>query len=97
MLEPKKVPQGISVEGVCFGLRTLLGGRLIQNVNMKIASAFIVLLCDNKSGTNDTIEVTLVSGRREFRRVRIVINFLFSPRLVETKRRRRPSEKLFVF
>lgn len=70
MLEPKKVPQGISVEGVCFGLRTLLGGRLIQNVNTKIASAFIVLLCDNKSGTNDTIEVTLVSRRRVFRGIR---------------------------
>lgn len=59
MLEAKKVPQGISVEGVCFGLRTLLGGRFIQNPDLKIASAFIVLLCDNKSGTNDTIEVTL--------------------------------------
>lgn len=59
MLEAKKVPQGISVEGVCFGLRTLLGSRMIQNPDVKIASAFIVLLCDNKSGTNDTIEVTL--------------------------------------
>lgn len=61
MLEAKKIPTGISVEGVCFGLRTLLGGRLIQNPDKKIAGAFIVLLCDNKSGTNDTIEVTLVS------------------------------------
>lgn len=59
MLEAKKVPQGISVEGVCFGLRTLLGSRLIQNQDPKISGAFIVLLCDNKSGTNDTIEVTL--------------------------------------
>lgn len=59
MLEAKKVPQGISVEGVCFGLRTLLGSRMIQNPEVKIATAFIVILCDNKSGTNDTIEVTI--------------------------------------
>lgn len=59
MLEAKKIPQGVSVDGVCFGLRTLLSGRLIQNEDAKIASAFLVVLCDNKSGSNDTIEVTL--------------------------------------
>lgn len=61
MLETKNVPQGITVEGVCFGLRTLLGGRMVKHPDPKIASTFIVILCDNKSGTNDTIEVTLVS------------------------------------
>lgn len=73
ILENRKVPAGITVEGVCFGLRTLLGGRLIKNADKKIASAFLVLLCDNKSGTNDTIEVTLVSFNTNLLRIELNI------------------------
>lgn len=45
---------------MCHVLRLQLGEKLIKSTSFDV-SIFIVLLCDIKAGTNDTIEVTLVS------------------------------------
>jgi jagged-1 len=59
ILDMLKIPKGLSTESYCHDLRTLLGGRMLEQ---KIFShSTIILICDIKSGTNDTIEVTVVS------------------------------------
>lgn len=60
LLENHRIQPGTSVEGICFSLRALLGTRLVKAIaNMQ--PPLLVLLCDLKTGTNDTIEVTIVS------------------------------------
>lgn len=61
LIKNKVIQPGTSVEGICFNLRTLLGTRLVQTIQ-ETQSPLLVLLCDIKSGTNDTIEVTIVSS-----------------------------------
>lgn len=61
LLENRAIQPGISVEGICFSLRTLLGTRLVK-ILTDMQPPLLVLLCDIKSGTNDTIEVTIVSS-----------------------------------
>lgn len=58
-----RLQRGTSVDGMCHILRLQLGERLVKSATFDVA-VFIVLLCDLKTGTNDTIEVTLVSWRR---------------------------------
>lgn len=59
-MENRVIQPGTSVEGICASLRTLLGTRLVKIV-ADMQPPLLVLLCDIKSGTNDTIEVTIVS------------------------------------
>lgn len=58
-LDMSKVSVGLSTEKYCHNLRTSVGGLMIEE-NFHSPSA-IVIICDIKTGTNDTIEVTLVS------------------------------------
>lgn len=60
LLESKRVLPGTSVEGVCLNLRILLGTRLVK-LSQEFGSPLMVILCDMKNGSNDTIEVTVVS------------------------------------
>lgn len=60
LMENRVIQPGTSVEGICASLRTLLGTRLVKIV-ADMQPPLLVLLCDIKSGTNDTIEVTIVS------------------------------------
>uniref|UniRef100_A0A182JX39 EGF-like domain-containing protein n=1 Tax=Anopheles christyi TaxID=43041 RepID=A0A182JX39_9DIPT len=58
LLELSRLIRGTSVDGMCHLLRLQLGEKLIKNTSFDV-SVFIVVLCDLKTGTNDTIEVTL--------------------------------------
>lgn len=60
LLENKRLPMGTTVEGFCSNLRTLLGIRLVKIMRMS-ESPLLIVLCDIKNGTTDTIEVTVVS------------------------------------
>jgi jagged-1 len=64
LLELNQLPKGATVETLCHSLRMLLGGRLIQNSKI-LVNTLLVLLCDIKNGTNDTIEVTISSPAKE--------------------------------
>lgn len=56
LLDKAKLPQGMTVEGLCGDLRRLLAN---QQAVERLDDA-LVLLCDLKVGYNDTVEVTLV-------------------------------------
>lgn len=60
LMENKSIQPSTSVEGICVNLRTLLGTRLVKIVQ-DATPPLLILLCDIKTGTNDTIEVTVVS------------------------------------
>lgn len=57
LLDRVKLPQGMTVEGLCGDLRRLLANQQA----MEGLDDYLVLLCDLKVGYNDTVEVTLVS------------------------------------
>ena len=59
ILDMLKIPKGLSTENYCHDLRTLLGGRVVEQ--KLFSHSTIILICDIKTGTNDTIEVTVVS------------------------------------
>lgn len=59
ILDVLKLEHGTSTEDFCHSLRTLLGGKLLEKKHF--ASAQLIIICDIKTGTNDTIEVTVVS------------------------------------
>lgn len=63
LLDLIKLTKGSSTEGFCHKLRTLLGGRMLEEKHF--FQSLIIIICDIKSGTNDTIEVTIVSRRRQ--------------------------------
>lgn len=58
LLDRIKLPQGITVEGLCGDLRRLLAN---QQANEGLQDE-LFLLCDLKADYNDTVEVTLVSS-----------------------------------
>lgn len=60
LMENKAIQPSTSVEGICVNLRTLLGTRLVKIIQ-DATPPQLILLCDIKTGTNDTIEVTVVS------------------------------------
>lgn len=60
LLDRVKLPQGMTVEGLCGDLRRLLANQQA----MEGLDDSLVLLCDLKVGYNDTVEVTLVSTAR---------------------------------
>lgn len=60
LLENRIIQTGTSAEGICFHLRTLLGTRLVK-ITQDSQHPLLVLICDIKTGTNDSIEVTIVS------------------------------------
>lgn len=53
-----RIPSKSSVEGICFNLRTVLASRIIHHQKVS-RFPLLILLCDIKSGTNDTIELTI--------------------------------------
>lgn len=57
------MPRKTSVEGICYNLRTVLAARLVRNFR-GTPSPLLVLLCDIKTGTNDTIELTVSTPAR---------------------------------
>lgn len=59
ILDALKIPRELSTDIYCHNLRTLLGGRIVEQ--KLFSHSTIILICDIKSGTNDTIEVTVVS------------------------------------
>lgn len=59
ILDMLKISKGLSTETYCHNLRMLLGGRMVEQ--KLFSHSAIILICDIKSGTNDTIEVTVVS------------------------------------
>lgn len=59
VLDMFNVSAGLSTENYCHNLRTIVGGLMIEK-NFHSPSA-IIIICDIKTGTNDTIEVTIVS------------------------------------
>lgn len=61
LMENKAIQPSTSVEGICVNLRTLLGTRLVKTIQ-DASPPLLILLCDIKTGTNDTIEVTVVSS-----------------------------------
>jgi jagged-like protein len=61
ILDILNISKGLSTESYCHNLRTLLGGRLLEQ--KLFSHSAIILICDIKSGTNDTIEVTVVSRK----------------------------------
>lgn len=63
LIENKSMPRGTSVEGICYSLRTIVGSRLVKS-RKEMKQPLLILLCDIKTGTNDTIEVTVVSPSR---------------------------------
>lgn len=60
LLERNRITSGTSVEEVCLNLRILLGIRLVKT-SQAFYFPLLIILCDIKSGSNDTIEVTVVS------------------------------------
>jgi jagged-1 len=59
VLDMLKISRGLSTESYCHNLRTILGGRMVEQEFFSHSA--IIIICDIKSGTNDTIEVTIVS------------------------------------
>lgn len=57
LLETNRIPIGTTVEGVCSILRSLLAAQLVKHSN---TDAQLIIICDIKTGSNDTIEVTMV-------------------------------------
>lgn len=60
LFDNRIIQTGTSAEGICFHLRTLLGTRLVKYTRDS-QHPLLVLICDIKTGTNDSIEVTIVS------------------------------------
>lgn len=57
LLERVRLPTGVSTEGLCGELRALLAAHQASSRG----AASLVVLCDLRTGTNDTLEVTMVS------------------------------------
>lgn len=68
LMDRSRLNPGSSVEGLCSVLRFLLASRLITeptidstNPSDQHENGMIIIICDLKAGTNDSIEVTVVS------------------------------------
>ncbi|XP_072376666.1 protein jagged-2 [Diabrotica undecimpunctata] len=68
LVDRNKLPQGTTVEGLCGDLRRLLANQqAIEGLQDTL-----VLLCDLKTGYNDTVEVTLSGDRWVLDGIRVV-------------------------
>lgn len=65
LMDSKVIQTGTSVEGICFNLRMLVGTKLVKTVKDS-HPPLLILLCDIQTGTNNTIEVTVVSITSNF-------------------------------
>ncbi|XP_065372234.1 protein serrate [Calliphora vicina] len=63
LLDRQRVGTGSSVEGLCSVLRFLLASRLIK-LPKGDNEGMLIVICDLKTGTNDTIEVTVSSTQQ---------------------------------
>ena len=61
LLDLQRVGEGASVEGLCSVLRFLLAARLVKTPQ-SASEGMLIIICDLKMGTNDTIEVTVSSS-----------------------------------
>ena len=84
LLDRQRVGIGSSVEGLCSVLRFLLASRMIT-IPKAENEGMLIVICDLKTGTNDTIEVTVVSknffvfaSETEIKNF-VVFLFFFSP------------------
>lgn len=60
LLDLQQVGEGSSVEGLCSVIRFLLASKLVKSQRDN-NDAMLIIICDLKMGTNDTIEMTVVS------------------------------------
>lgn len=60
LLDRQRVGAGSSVEGLCSVLRFLLASRLVKLPKGE-NEGMLIIICDIKTGSNDTVEVTVVS------------------------------------
>ncbi|XP_017780565.1 PREDICTED: protein jagged-1b isoform X2 [Nicrophorus vespilloides] len=67
-LDRPKLPDGLTVEGLCGDLRRVLAAKVASND----WQTELVLLCDLKSEYNDTVEVTLSGSRGVLDGIRIM-------------------------
>nr|CAI5869526.1 unnamed protein product [Callosobruchus analis] len=68
LLDRARLPQGATVEGLCADLRTLLAAQqAAEGLRDRL-----VLLCDLKTGYNDTVEVTLSGSHWVLDGIRVV-------------------------
>ncbi|CAD6995086.1 unnamed protein product [Ceratitis capitata] len=90
LLDLQQVVQGSSVEGLCSVLRFLLASKLVKlphNNN----DAMLIIICDLKMGTNDTIEVTVSSTKSADPQLPTTVGLLgelLSSRQINSLRRR---------
>ncbi|CAD7084628.1 unnamed protein product [Hermetia illucens] len=73
LLETKHIISGASVEGICLNLRSLLSARLVRHPS---STAQLIILCDIKSGSNDTIEVTMSSSTIEDSQLSLAVRLM---------------------
>lgn len=82
LLDLLKLANGTSTEDFCHSLRTLLGGKMLEKRHF--FASFLIIICDIKSGTNDTIEVTIVSTMILCNNLYHITSFHFSHRPTQT-------------
>lgn len=90
LLENKSLPKGTSVEGMCFSLRTIVGLKLV-NAWKDAKPPMLILLCDNKSGSNDTIEVTVVSATALLENTAEFLFYLYFNRISQSSQPNNPD------
>ncbi|XP_073818444.1 protein serrate isoform X2 [Musca autumnalis] len=61
LLDRQRLGPGSSVEGLCSVLRFLLASRMVKLPKGDKEEGMLIVICDIKTGTNDTIEVTVSS------------------------------------
>lgn len=76
LLDRTRLGVASSVEGLCSVLRFLLASRLIkQPKQFEGDEGLIIVICDLKAGTNDSIEVTVVSEISTFTIYKVLNKF----------------------
>jgi len=63
LLALERVGKGASVEGLCSLVRVLLAAQLVKKPpsSSPQEQGMLMVLCDLKTSTNDTVELTVVS------------------------------------
>ncbi|XP_064548318.1 protein serrate [Drosophila montana] len=81
LLDLERVGKGATVEGLCSLVRVLLAARLIKQPLTPQASpaqeeGMLMVLCDLKTGTNDTIELTVSSSKLNDQQLPVAVTLL---------------------
>ncbi|KAI9585064.1 hypothetical protein GQX74_006959 [Glossina fuscipes] len=75
LLDRPRLNSGASVEGLCSVLRFLLASRLIA-LSKSDNEGMLIVICDLKAGTNDTIEVTVSSTKPNDDQLPVAVSLL---------------------